>query len=64
MREDLSMAHKLFDQLTAADVADEEIEELYHDLRFIFENPFDTAINEATSKRGASYIEQAQPIAH
>ena len=58
------MKHKLFDQLTAANVSDEEIEELYMDLRFVFENPFDVAINEAIHQRGAAYIEQSQPTTH
>ncbi len=58
------MKHKLFDQLTEANVANEEIEELYEDLRFIFESPFDAAINDAIRNRGALYIEQTQPEAH
>lgn len=58
------MGHKLFDQLTAANVTNEEIEELYRDLQFVFENPFDEAINEAISVRKCAYIEQAQPVAH
>ncbi len=55
---------KLFDQLTAADVTDEEIEELYRDLQFVFDSPFDNAINEAITLRQCSYIEQAQPLVH
>ena len=58
------MAHKLFDQLTAAEASDDEIEELYMDLRFVFDNPFDAAINEAIHQRGAAYIEQARPTTH
>lgn len=58
------MKHKLFDQLTEANVANEEIEELYEDLRFIFESPFDAAINDAIRNRGALYIEQTQSEAH
>ena len=58
------MAHKLSDQLTAAQVSDDEIEELFADLQFVFENPFDDKINEAISQRQCSYIEQAQPRAH
>lgn len=58
------MKHKLFDQLTAANASDEEIEELYLDLRFVFENPFDAAIEEAMHQRGAAYIEQKQPNTH
>lgn len=55
---------KLFDQLTAANVTDEEIEELYHDLQFVFENPFDNAINEAITLRQCAYIEPVQPLIH
>ncbi len=58
------MAHKLFDQLTEANVSDDDIEELYHDLQFVFESPFDAAIEDAMHRRGAIYIEQDQPIAH
>jgi len=58
------MKHKLFHQLTEANVSDEEIEELYVDLRFVFENPFDEAINEAIHQRGAAYIEQSEPMTH
>jgi hypothetical protein len=39
-----------------ANVSEEEIEELYNDLKFIFENSFDKLINEAMS-RGSTYIE-------
>ena len=58
------MKHKLFDQLTEANVSDEEIEELYADLRFVFDNPFDDIINEAIHQRGATYIEQSEPMTH
>lgn len=46
------MAHKLFEQLMAANVADDEIAELYTDLQDLFENTFDELINEAVNKRG------------
>ena len=58
------MKHRLFDQLTAANPSDEEFEELYLDLRSVFENPFDAAINEAIQQRGATYVEQDQPTGH
>lgn len=49
------MNHKLFQYLMEADVSEEEIEELYFDLKFIFENSFDKLINEA-QERGSTYI--------
>ena len=58
------MNHKLFNQLTDANVDDDEIEELYQDLRFIFDDPFDVVINDAIKQRGVVYIEQIQPVAH
>ena len=58
------MAGKLFDQLTAANVTEDEIEELFNDLQFIFSNPFDNAINEAITIRKCSYIEQLPPQVH
>ena len=58
------MAHRLFDQLSAANASDDEIEELYNDLKFVFDNPFDDAINEAIKVRQCSYIEQPQPVAN
>jgi len=60
----MTARHKLFDQLTEADVSDDEIEELYHDLQFVFENPFDALIEEAVHRRGAVYVEQNQPFMH
>lgn len=58
------MNHKLFNQLTDANVDDDEIEELYQDLRFIFDDPFDVVISEAIKQRGVVYIELNQPVAH
>lgn len=58
------MAHKLFNELTAANVTDEEIEDLYNDLKFVFDSPFDTAIDEAIKVRKCAYIEQARPLMH
>lgn len=58
------MEHKLFNQLVAANVADEEIKELYDDLRHIFESTFDELINEAVNKRGCIYLEICQPLAN
>lgn len=58
------MAHKLFDQLTAANVADDEIAELFEDLRYIFDAPFDELIKDAVSKRGCIYVEVCQQHAN
>ena len=56
------MAHKLFDQLMDANASDDEIEELYKDLKNIFDAPFDELINEAVNKRGCVYIENYQAL--
>ena len=58
------MAHRLFDQLNSANATDDEIEELYNDLKFVFDNPFDAAIHEAINVRQCSYVDQLQPKAH
>jgi hypothetical protein len=50
------MTHKLFDQLMAENVTDDEIADLYKDLRHVFDTTFDGFINEAVSKRGCVYI--------
>jgi hypothetical protein len=54
------MEHKLFNQLVAADATDEEMAELYEDLRYVFGDPFDELIEEAVSKRGCVYVESCQ----
>jgi hypothetical protein len=43
-------------QLMEANVSEEEIAELYEDLHYIFENPFDKKICEAM-ERNCSYFE-------
>ena len=48
---------KLFKQLIEANVSDEEISELYEDLKYIFESTFDEAVAEAVNIRGCQYIE-------
>lgn len=58
------MNHKLINQLSSANAAEEEIEELFQDLKFIYENPFDQAIEEAVNKRGCAYVEISQPVIH
>ena len=58
------MNHKLMNQLTAANVSDDEILELYMDLQFIYDNPFDKAIEDAISFRGCAYVEIDQMVAN
>ncbi len=58
------MDHRLFNQLYESNVTDEEVAELFDDLKFVLENPFDAQIEEATSIRGCAYVEQPQPVAH
>jgi len=58
------MNHKLMNQLTAANASDDEIMELYVDLQFIYDNPFDEAIEEAITVRRCAYIEIPQVVAN
>jgi hypothetical protein len=58
------MEHKLFNQLMEANASDDEIAELYEDLRCIFNTPFDELINKALNERGCVYIELCQPLAN
>ena len=58
------MDHKLLNQITAADVTEEDIQELYDDLKFIYDNPFDETIKKAIAERCVAYIEINQPVAH
>ena len=55
------MSHKLINQLAAANADEAEIMELYQDLQFIYDNPFDTAIEEAVNVRRCAYVEVDQP---
>lgn len=49
---------RLFTQLAEANVSDEEMSELFEDLKYIFEsNEFDSAVAEAVNVRGCHYIE-------
>lgn len=57
-------SHKLINQLSAADVPEDEIMELYQDLQFIYDNPFDDAIEEAVTMRRCAYVEIPQPFAN
>lgn len=57
-------AHKLFEQMLAANPTNDEISELYTDLCHVFDSPVDEKINEAIAMRGAVYIELPQPIAN
>ena len=58
------MNHKLMNQLTAANVSDDEIFELYVDLQFLYDNPFDKAIEDAITIRRCAYIEIEQMVAN
>jgi hypothetical protein len=44
----------------AADVSEVEIAELFEDLKYVFDNPFDPLINEAVTLRGCTYIETSE----
>lgn len=49
---------RLFMQLAEANVSDEEMAELFEDLKYIFEsNEFDAAVAEAVNIRGGHYFE-------
>lgn len=48
-------------QLTNSDATPEEIEELFHDLKYIYDNPFDTLIT-AAMERGSVYIESQDQL--
>jgi hypothetical protein len=57
---DERVPHKLMGQLMAANVSEEEIAELYEDLKYVFDSPFDTAIGIAVDTRGCTYVEFAE----
>ena len=52
--------HKLFNQLMVANANEGEVQELYEDLREIFQNSFDELISQAISQRGCSYVDPIQ----
>lgn len=60
---DFDKKHTLVQQLLGAVddgiATEDDLEQLYHDLQYIFECPFDDVIDQAT-KRGSSYIEYPQ----
>ena len=49
--------HILITQLMAADPDEEDVLELYEDLKEIFDDPFTDNINQAITERGCTYIE-------
>jgi hypothetical protein len=52
--------HKLFNMLMSApEVTESEIEDLFNDLKYVLENPFDALIQDAVSHRNCTYIELA-----
>jgi hypothetical protein len=50
-------SHKLFNMLMASEPEEDEVEELFQDLQYIFSNPFDKAIEDAVKIRQCAYIE-------
>ncbi len=54
--------HKLINQLTASNADEDEIMELYTDLQFIYDNPFDKAIEDAVTVRKCAYVEITQSL--
>ncbi len=61
MMSDTASKHRLFNLLmSTSDITESEIEELFSDLKFVFENPFDTLIKEAVTSRKCTYIEVAE----
>ena len=58
------MNHKLINQLTASNASEDEIVELFVDLQFIYDNPFDEAIEDAITVRRCAYIEIPQAVAN
>jgi len=61
MMSDTASRHRLFNLLMSTpDVSESEIEELFSDLKFVFENPFDALIKEAVASRKCTYIEFAE----
>ena len=61
MMNDTAPKHRLFNLLMSTlDVTESEIEELFSDLKFVFENPFDSLVEEAVTIRKCTYIEFAE----
>ncbi len=58
------MNHKLINQLTASNASEDEIVELFVDLQFIYDNPFDEAIEDAITVRRCAYVEIPQAVAN
>jgi hypothetical protein len=57
------MKPRLINQLSSSpDVSEEEILELFQDLTFVYNNPFDEQIEIALTQRGCAYVEQYQPV--
>ena len=52
--------HKLFNMLMSApEITESEIEDLFSDLKYVLENPFDPLIQEAVTCRNCTYVEVA-----
>lgn len=54
--------HKLFNQLMASNPDEDEVEELYNDLKAMFAGPFDDAIEDAVANRQCVYIELPEQL--
>lgn len=52
-------SHRLINMLMATEPDEDEVQELYEDLRKIFDGPFDEEINAAMA-RNCIYIEQPE----
>jgi hypothetical protein len=58
MTESISPKHRLMNMLTSApDIQEAEIEELFNDLKYVYENPFDTRIQRAITENNCTYVE-------
>lgn len=53
--------HKLMTQLNESSSTHEEIRDLFYDLQYIFDNPFDAEIAIAVD-RGCVYVEHQNPL--
>jgi hypothetical protein len=54
--------HRLFNMLMDSNPAEEDVEELFADLQYVFSNPFDPAIEEAVTNRQAMYIDNPDQL--
>ena len=58
MTESASTKHRLMQMLMSApNIQEEEIEELFNDLKYVFENPLDALIQQAITERHCTFVE-------